>query len=539
MRKILVVLAAIALASCGGAGAEKVSGDDVPEDVGGEVPGDDTAEPDEAELPDDAITPDGGKEVADEDMREWELPWDVQVDCEDVCTGLKCGLVGECDCGPDCGPEMTCDESSHECVPVEDPDCEKICADAAKECGEYGECWCGECAEGSSCVDGVGVCVPNTDPCVAGCDGKECGVTDIGCDCGECDDGAGCEDFKCVPMDMCNVSCIGIECGPTPDGCDCGQCTFGECVGGTCVCEPQCTGKECGPDGCGGDCGACPNGGVCAWNSKCYAKCDPNLIGFSEVVQKIVALSTGEGGHPGQALDVDGDAGTCAPAGDCEAGLDNQMSSLFDQMGGFGIDIDATMLESCESGALVMLMEMISLSMNGSPFTLNMFMGAPQAPKNTCDFQTTKCNYLVSPDSIDGESCKPVFWFDNATIVNNYLNAGGKGYQFTMMLSLIPSVPLKVWLYNAKIAGVVGGNLPGIDISEGIIAGAIPKDKLLQGIDEIPDEVPLPIGKDMLKMLLDMSIQNDIDTDGDGENDSASTAMAFDSIAGSITGVLP
>jgi hypothetical protein len=234
---------------------------------------------------------------------------------------------------------------------------------------------------------------------------------------------------------------------------------------------------------------------------------------------------------------VDNDPTTCAPAGDCEAGLDNNLAALFSQLSGF-VDVNAQMQGSVEDGSLVMLMEFPKIDVTGKPFTLNMFMGEPKLPKAQCDFQAKTCEYLVLPDSIDGEACKPVFWFDNATLVDGFLHAGGAGYVFTMVLSLLPTIPLKVSLFNAQVVGTVIGE-PGasMTISGGIIGGAIPKDKLLAAIDAIPAGVELPISKDMLKNLLNIFIVNDIDTDGDGQMDSASVAMLFTSFAGIIAGV--
>ena len=57
----------------------------------------------------------------------------------------------------------------------------------------------------------------------------------------------------------CVASCEGIDCGDDGCGGDCGACDSlqEECIEGLCVCSPACDGVECGEDGCGGSCGEC------------------------------------------------------------------------------------------------------------------------------------------------------------------------------------------------------------------------------------------------------------------------------------------
>jgi len=501
---------------------------------------------------------------------QYECVNDPAPDCATLCAdaGAECGALAgtDCECG-DCPAGFHCDQA----LCVEDPvdPCIAFCDD--KECGGFDECTCGECADGEECADGV--CEELVDPCVEACQGKACGDWDgcecgacgngkvcdnegtcvpetncnetcafkdcgdfEGCDCGECNEGYECVSNKCKKLDPCNDVCAGIECGSV-DGCNCGTCTFGQCLDGECTCVPNCNDVACGPDGCGGSCGDCAPSEVCAWDGQCHSDCNPDEIPFSDIVQKVVTLVFGMGGHPGEALDVDNDGATCAPAGDCEQGLDNNLSGLFGQLSAF-VDVNDQMMSMVDSGGLVLLAEFLSIHYDGTPFTINMFMGEAVKPKNQCNFQTQNCDYWVYADGIDGESCKPIMWFDNSVIVNGKLHAGGPEYKFSMMIQFLPGVPLTITLYLAQIIGDISSNQGGaITIDNGVIGGAIPKQLLLDAIDQMPDDGGLPISKDMIKNLLNMFIVPDMDSNGDGELDAASVGMKFNAIGGSIIGV--
>lgn len=456
--------------------------------------------------------------------------------CEEECTDIECGAVGDCECG-DCEDDFAC--VGNACVEKSDP-CVDVCE--GKECGDFkapddGDCDCGTCTDGFYCNED-GMCIEESTSCDDLCSDLDCGMAEE-CDCGECGENETCTDNECIPdvIDPCADACEGQECGDD-NGCFCGVCTFGQCVGGACACVPNCGEIECGPDGCGGSCGECPGSQVCAWDGKCHNDCDPAQIPFSEDVQKIVSLVFGDGGYQGEALDVDNNPGTCAPSGNCEGGLDNSLAGLFGQIEMF-IDVNAQMMTAVEDGSLCMLAEMLGPKYDGTPFTINMFMGGPILPKGQCNFQTQTCNYEVFAEGIDGESCKPVMWFDNATVVEGYLHAGGPEYKFSMMLAFFPGAPLIVTLDMAQIAGdvVLSPNGAIMTLDNGVIGGALAKEKLMAAVDNMPDDIGLPISKDMIKNLLNLFITNDMDANGDGDYESASTGMKFNSIEGNISGI--
>lgn len=134
--------------------------------------------------------------------------------------------------------------------------------------------------------DGVSEDVPISDggdDCVIACTKKDCGQ--IGdCSCGDCGAGKICEAFKCVAdSDQCVAICEGLECG-TFDDCDCGSCPTGWQCGEGYQCYDPCAGRECGPDGFGGNCGNCTAGLLCE-EGNCIDPLLPDTVDFSAGVE--------------------------------------------------------------------------------------------------------------------------------------------------------------------------------------------------------------------------------------------------------------
>ena len=374
--------------------------------------------------------------------------------------------------------------------------------------------------------------------CVPSCftpqgDIMACGPNGCGGSCGSCPPGIPCVDGICP----CQPSCSGQECGADGCGGSCGECNYGVCSDGLCICEPACNGKDCGSDGCSGSCGTCPANDVCqGGNCVPAGTCTPQFQ--SEDVLKIVKLDVAQGGVPGKALDVDGDPNTCAPAGACSNGLDNQLGGLLGQLEQF-VDLNAefqTFLEGNADSAY--LAELVGFNAGGVPFTMNMFRGVAVQPKDLCDWQTEKCEYLAKQSDFDPVDCLPYMSFDNAVVVYGQLQAGGAGYKVRLTLFLAMGVSGTV---DGHMAAVVG-NLEIVDghpvaLHDAVLGVAVRKSDIMTMIDLIPEDAELPVSKDMIKNLLDMFVSPDIDADGDGQMDSASLGLQHDAIAGSIAGV--
>jgi hypothetical protein len=453
---------------------------------------------------------------------------DGDKNCTTVCEGKECGEIDGCTCGT-CGDDETCG-TDNMCAATVSEECTAACE--GKECGEVDGCACGTCGEGFTCTENM--CIDDAVDCTVVCGEAQCGEIE-GCPCGTCEDGQECNGSnmcECVP-NCTDADGNALECGDDGCGGSCGSCSYGDCDAGMCVCTPDCDGKDCGIDGCGGTCGACEDGFACQ-DSMCVEEGDCSTVTFGDTVQKVVYMEIGKGGHAGEALDVDGDADTCAPAGDCEDGLNNQLSGLLGQLEQF-VDADAEITNALVEGSIILVVEMKEMMTDGSEFSMNMYIGEVADPE--CDFQTANCAYLVKPDSLDPVTCKPIIAFDNTTITDGKLMAGGPDNIFKVTIPVSEDLILDVTANMAQVTGDVVGEGDAMIIENGLIGGAVRKDKLMEAVDLIPADAELPVSKDMIKNLLDMFITPDVDTDDDGEMDGASIGVKYGTIAGSISGL--
>ncbi|MBM4353795.1 MAG: hypothetical protein FJ109_08360 [Deltaproteobacteria bacterium] len=286
------------------------------------------------------------------------------------------------------------------------------------------------------------------------------------------------------------------------------------------ACVPDCQGKQCGPDGCGGSCGSCPTA------------CPAGPLG--PVGQKIVKLAVGSGGYPGQSLDIDEDSTTCSPAQFCQDGIDNMLSSLTTQLLQF-VDTSSELSKALEAGDVILVLESPAWNKDSSAFLLRIWGGTPNHPKETCDFQTEECDFAVSP--LPDGTCGPLAELDNARFVDGVLTAGGVSATMKLVLPYGNGVFLTVTVH---LLHLVAQEVPfgdGWALGSGVMAGAIPKNDLMEAVDSLPDDAGLPVSKDMVKNLLDMFVKPDIDTDGDGELDAASIGLVFQTIPAVLEGL--
>ena len=476
----------------------------------------------------------GGSDGADEPdtLNEDTIPQDVPpaLACEKVCVDRDCGTLDGCDCG-ECGDEEVCSAQGL-CQPA-DVDCEAACA--AVECGEAEGCDCGGCSGDLVCK--AGVCAP----CEPSCDGVWCGDDGCGGSCGTCDPGTFCNNGLCESD--CDAVCDGKECGNGGDEtCDCGACDEGfDCEAGACVaCQPDCGENVCGPDGCGGTCGECAQGAMCFDGACVEGECwDWHDYGTG-VVHKINMIEFGASGVPGYALDVDNNPASCAPEGDCQDGLDNNLGAALAGLGDV-IDVNAEMVAGLESGAIILLSEAIAPTMDGVPFTLRMYAGEEVEPDPmVCDWQTELCDYLIEPESIDTETCAVVVEFDNTTITEGHLAAGGDDAIFSIAIPLVEGAMLTMTARRAKVeatATLTDDVITGL--TDGGVGGAINQGEVQEACQALPDSLfeQIGLGKDMVCPMLDLLLVADIDTDEDPSLDSVSVGIKFNAIPGNITGI--
>ena len=433
---------------------------------------------------------------------------------DDPCTvGDQCG-GGQCQPGADtlsCNDGNACTDDA--CVPGEG--CTHAPNDAT--CDDRNACTLGDHCSAGTCVAGTG-----TPTCA---DGNPC--TDDFCfpssGCAFLANVAACDDGDpCTVNDRCkDTACAGraMNCN------DANECTADSCVDGTCQYLPL-TGTGCSDGLACTTTDHCEAGACVADLAECA--CKPT---FSPDITKLTSLQVPATGYPGDGLDLDHDAATCAPAVDCSDGIDNCLGPVA-SMG------NSSLADTVAGGDLILLLQHENLRLDGTPYGLSVLIGKGLDPANaTCDFQAATCDYIVNASSLDLDTCLPVGGFTNARILGGRLTAGGQGSTFPFDMTISGGIALHVDLHMATIDAAVtvgGGTLTALD---GFLGGAVPKQQIKDAILALPDTVELPMTKEDLIGLLDLLVVPDMDIDGDGVYESASLSIRVAGIPGHVTGI--
>jgi hypothetical protein len=464
----------------------------------------------------------------------------------DSCDGAKgCVFapisVTACDDNNACSDDA-CDPANGGCAHSNNVN---ACEDG-DNCTVADACKDGTCASGTArnCDDG-NVCT--YDSCVPSLSGgcyhlatkSPCctGSTSI------CDDGNPCTNDDCDPA---NPGTSGCKHTPNSAPCDdlsactlADACTQANCAGTTVNCDDgnPCTADSCNPKaGCAHgnvDGGACDDGSPCTKADICTAgKCVGNgqctcTMTFSLQASKFTTIAIGDGGFTGEGLDVDANPATCAPTGNCAAGINNSLGAL-------AALANKPLGDGVTKGSIDFVLEYRDLKQGA--ITLGLYTAKLADSNATCDFQTATCDYNVSSSLVDYDKCMPIVDLPGK-LAGNVIIAGGKGTNFPFSLPISGGAVLSIVIYGAQLNGTVtmdaGGNITAFD---GILAGAVPKTTLAAAIDALPNDGSLPIPKDSLKAILDSTVEADIDSNGDGTLDAASIGLKLHGIAGKIVG---
>ena len=457
-----------------------------------------------------------------------------------VCSGGVCfAPAGECDDGLECTTDTCLPELGCEFVPTQGPcDDDDACTEG-DACVE-GACQAGpaaDCSDGTECTedecDALFGCyyTLTADPCCSG-------AVHV------CDDGNPCTTDSCVAGGGGGGCQNTVNTLPCEDG---DQCTAGDkCQGGDCIAgaAPPCDdGNACTQDSCNeaSGCqyapifGSCSDGIACTTGDSCVGgqcvgdtsqcKCDPD---FSNAVAKATSLVIGTTGNPGDGLDVDQNAGTCAPVDKCSGGVDNTLAPL-------ASFVNTNLEKEIANGGLILLIELVNPTTNGSPFELRLY--AAKLANKSCDHTQSGCDYLVD-DATLTEDCEALIVLDNATITGGKLSAGGPGYNFPLQIPLFGDTYLVVDLFNGAIEGDITLTPQGTitSITNGLVGGAIPKSTFISAIELVPPS-DLPAPKETIVQLLDLLVKNDMDTVPPAGPDAASIGIKLTAVGGTIVGV--
>ncbi len=443
----------------------------------------------------------------------------------DPCTVDGCNVdTGACVYLPNegaCTDQNACTEN--------DSCSEGLCQGQPVDCDDDNPCTDDFCLETIGCIhnpvnaacDDASVCTLND-----WCDEGKCVGTKLNCNdynpCTDdvCDPESGClnqfNDAQCEDFDLCTGGdqCVEGQCEGVPKECNDGnECTNDYCdpaVG----CQNLFNSQPC-DDGDECTAGEQCDGGACVAGEVICVSCDYE---FSDAVNRLTEMAISTDASEGNALDLNGDGSP-----------DNSMAGI----GGLA---NSALADSLNKGDVHLLLEHHDIQVNGSIYSLAAFVGELAPGFEQCDFVAGYCGFEAKEGTFNSDTCAPSVLFDNASIFQGQLVAGGADYEFPWQIPLSAETVLSISLYNATIHADVTVQQGLVTSISGIIGGAIPKESFLAAIDALPDE-GLPLPKDMIVQLIQGLVVNDIDTDGNGSPDAASIAIKFEGIAAGLTGI--
>jgi len=456
---------------------------------------------------------------------------------DDACWNGRClGLPATCDDGNDCTAD-TCDPAGG----CGNTPLDAVACDDGDACSSDDVCVAGTCEPGgpTNCEDGnactIDICdrfagcayLPNLNPCCTGtvsiCDDLDPCTTDI------CEPESGACSYApntavCNDGDACTVrdSCVDGACDGSPRDCDDGN----PCTEDSCDPRSGCVSRPISDV-------ACDDGLACTTGDTCSAgvctpavddcRCDPV---FGRQAVKLTALRIGEGGHPGQALDLDLNPSTCAPASNCSAGRHNALGVI-------APFANEPLGESVAEGSLILVLDIDDVDLN--PFRLSLHQAELDPDNAACDVQAAACDYFVDGSSLRRDTCAPLVSL-TATRAGSTITAGGRGTTFPFTLPFGES-SITITLYDVRFEGtatIEGGRVTALT---GVLGGAVPKAELLAALGSLPPGT-LPVDAATVENLLRVLVQDDIDTNGDGRPDAASIGIPLQGIDARLTGVV-
>ncbi len=457
----------------------------------------------------------------------------------DVCTeGLCAGEAVDCDDGDPCTDDV-CDETGAcqhtlNAAPCDDGDpctAGDTCQDGVCVAGGPTDCDDGNACTLDTCDPLVGcVSLPTQSPCCIG-------AASI------CDDGDPCTDDFCDPE---TAACSYTNnTAPCDDGDACTQddtCADGVCGGTTAVCDDgnPCTADSCNPTvGCVAtpvdDGTPCDDGLACSTGDACVAgACVPAdtsqclcTPAFDDA-GKLTALAIGDGGYPGEGLDLDHDPSTCSPAGSCSDGVQNALGIIAGM-------VNDSIASSVADGSLLLTLEFQGMPPAGD-FTLALYTAQLDPANADCDTTSATCDYLADSSMIDQDTCTALVQLPG-TVTGSHVEAGGQDTIFPFTIPMSEGVNLEIVLYAVQLEATVTRTDGQVTAFDGVLGGAVPKDQLLSALQALPPG-SLPVDVSLVELLLN-SIDDDVDTNGDGVYDALSIGIKLSGIDGNLVGVAP
>lgn len=212
---------------------------------------------------------------------------------------------------------------------------------------------------------------------------------------------------------------------------------------------------------------------------------------------RVTAFQIAPNGKKGSGVDVDEDAATCAPTGNCEAGIDNAFAGAGNLANGF-------LKDSVDNGTTVLA---IYVTPEGADRALWVLDG-----------EEAGAGVRLLP--LTWGDCGPKGAVPTVTFDGKALKAGDGG-TFVVPLALFGQL-LRVPVTDAEVTGkVTDGTL------ELVLGAALRKKDLDDAIDTLPTDVLGGLTNAQVKDLVAKTYTVDLDTDGNGTKESISTSFLF------------
>ncbi len=475
---------------------------------------------------------------------------DIKLNCDD---GDPCTQFDSCKQDGTCGgAKLACDDSNlctlDACTANDG--CTHAPADGSA-CDDNDPCTVNDVCLASECTAGTGVLVcDDKNPCT-----KDSCKAKIGCqavtDPLACDDNEGCTTDSCDPTTGCAHKNLNIG-----DACLTGDlCVVGSSCSATLKCQggnpANCDDKNiCTDDFCKSDKGcihainslSCDDGECCTSPDLCTggqcigvktASCPYCSKIFSDYDGKLTQFQIGTSGDPGDGIDVDGNPATCAPDGDCSAGIDNAAAVL-------SLVVNQPLIDSVNNGQFTFVAELAGYQGENIPFTLNLYYAnMDMSSQNVnCDQQKDVCNWDAMQTAFTA-GCLPKFSFKDAMVSNGVLTAGGADTLFAMDASLLGAKNATLYVKGARVEAKITFTADGKAVQgmAGALGGAVPTPVFIDIVNAMDDSVFAQFGgKANALIMVQQLLVADIDTDGDGNKDASSIGLRFSALGAKIVG---